>query len=186
MRTPGGREASRRRALSPHLGRQQRTPRVGPAGCAEFSPAASPGKRGRRARFLLGFLSLGPPPPSSPAAGSVGAAAPGLGRRGGGGGSTTTWPPGAGPRRPGPAGAGREVLTIPPLLHRARPQIPRVGVIRPRAPAATCGRCSRPARPKRPQPVCSFPRIVGFCPVDLFASSSPEANGNHRCSDPRF
>ncbi|XP_053079611.1 uncharacterized protein LOC128315880 [Acinonyx jubatus] len=71
---------SRRRALTPSRRRRQLP---GRAGCAT-RPAASPGKRGRRARFLLGFLRLGPS--SSPAAGVSGrhgsrAGPAGLGQR---------------------------------------------------------------------------------------------------------
>ncbi|XDA84959.1 hypothetical protein R6Z07M_014739 [Ovis aries] len=170
-------------AHSPHLGGSSDSP-----GRPRW--LRHPARRFPRKTRPPGSLPARLPEPRSlllllpPLRGSVGAAAPGLGRRGGGGGSTTTWPPGAGPRRPGSRGSREGGANhSPPLPPRAAPNSASQ-VIRPRAPAATCGRCSWPARPMRPQPVCSFPRIVGFCPVDLFASSSPEANGNHRCSDP--
>jgi hypothetical protein len=119
-REPGPRAGASqfRAAHSPHPGGSGGGS-PGPAGCAT-PPAASPGKRGGRARFLLGFLRLGPS--SSPPRGSVGAAAPGLGGRGGGSGSTTTWPPDAGPRRPGSSGSGKGGAShSPPLPPRAAP-----------------------------------------------------------------
>ena len=175
-RRPGARSGeppdSGRRALTPSR-RRRRLP--GPAGCTT-PPAASPGKRGRQARFLLRFLRLGPS--SSPAAGVSGRRGSRAGPAGRGRGSTTTWPPGAGPRRPGSRGSGKGGANrSPPLPPRAAPNSASQ-VIR------TCGRYSRPARPGRPRLAFSFPRIVEFSPVDL-SSSSPEVNGNHRCSDPR-
>lgn len=131
------------RALTPSR-RRRRSP--DPAGCST-PPAASPGKRGRRARFLLGFLRRSPS--SSPAAGVSGRRAPGLGRRGGGSGSTTTWPPGAGPRRPGSSGSGKGGANhSPPIPPRAAPNSASQ-VTRPRALAGTCGGCSPPSSPRR-------------------------------------
>ncbi|XP_004417730.1 PREDICTED: uncharacterized protein LOC101372180, partial [Odobenus rosmarus divergens] len=97
---------SRRRALTPS---RRRLP--GPAGCAT-PPAASPGKRGRRARFLLGFLRLGPS--SSPRCG--GQWAPRLRGWAGGAGAAAAPPrgrPAPAPADLDPAGARREVLASP-------------------------------------------------------------------------
>lgn len=123
-------------------------PRAPPA--AATPPAASPGKRGRRARFLLGFLRL-----RLPAAGSVGARLPGAaGGRAAGREQPQLHHVAAQrrPRRPGARGRGEGGANhSPPLpFHPARPPNSASQVTRARAPAGTYGRRSGSAAPRSP------------------------------------
>ncbi|XP_053770170.1 translation initiation factor IF-2 isoform X2 [Desmodus rotundus] len=102
-RGPRSREPpnSRRCALTPSR-RPQLLP--GPAVCAT-QPAASPGKRGRRARFLPGFLRRGPS--SSSAAGVSGRCGSGAGLAGRGQRQHHHVAARRRPRRPGSRGSGK-------------------------------------------------------------------------------
>lgn len=154
---------SRRCALTPSR-RPQLLP--GPAGCAT-PPAASPGKRGRRALFLPGFLRLGSSSSSS-SAGVSGRCGSGAGLAGRGLRQHHHVAARRRPRRPGSRGSGKGGANHSPPLPPRGALNSASQVTRPGSPVPTCGSCPGPGGGLRWWPALSFAWIVGPFPAEMF------------------